>query len=154
MLGKAVALQKLGLGNSAQETYEELLAIDPGNRAAMSNLLALTASAQPQQALAQLERLEASNPASAPILAQIGMLHAQLGDGVKAAQQMQRATALAPENPIYKLNLAILYDRAGRSGEALRLYQEVLSRTADTTQQMPMALDDVRRRVAYLGSVN
>ena len=67
---------------------------------------------------------------------------------------MQLATALAPENPVYKLNLAVLYDRGGRGSEALRLYQEVLLRAADTTQQLPMALDDVRRRVAYLGTVN
>jgi len=154
LLGKAVALQRLQLNNSAQEVYEELLALDPGNRAAMANLLALSATQQPQQAMAQLERLEAANPTSAPIVAQLGMLHAQLGDPAKAARQMQLATALAPENPVYKLNLAILYDRAGRGGEALRLYQEVLVRAADSTQQLPMALDEVRRRVAYLGTVN
>ena len=133
LLGKAVALQRLQLNNSAQEVYEELLALDPGNRAAMANLLALSATQQPQQALAQLERLEAANPTSAPIVAQLGMLHAQIGDQANAIRQMQLATALAPENPVYKLNLAILYDRGGRGSEALRLYQEVLLRAADTT---------------------
>ena len=69
LLGKAVTLQRLQLNNSAQEVYEELLALDPGNRAAMANLLALSATQQPQQALAQL-----------------GMLHAQIGDQAKATR--------------------------------------------------------------------
>ncbi len=152
MLGKAVSLQKLGLNNAAQEAYEELLAIDPSNRAATTNLLSLISLARPEQALLQLQRLEAANPTSLPIITQVGMIHAQMGDLPRAIRQMQLAVSLAPESPVYKLNLAILYDRAGRRREALPLYQDVLVRSTDATQALPMALDDVRRRVAYLAA--
>lgn len=152
MLGKAVALQKLGLNNAAQEAYEELLAVDPSNRAATTNLLSLIGLSRPEQALLQLQRLEAANPTSLPIITQIGMIHAQMGDLPRAIRQMQLAASLAPENPLYKLNLAILYDRAGRRRDALPLYQGVLAHAGVATQPLPMALDDVRRRVAYLAA--
>jgi Tfp pilus assembly protein PilF len=154
MLGKAVALQRLGLKNAAQEAYEELLARDPDNRAATTNLMALLAEEQPQQALVQLQRLAASHPTSLPIVVQMGMIHAQLNDLPQAIRQMQIATGLAPDNPVYKLNLAILMDRAGRRSEAVQLYEEVLRRSGDRSQTLPMALDDVRRRATYLAGQN
>lgn len=154
LLGKAVVLQRLGLKNSAQEAYEELLAVDPGNRTAMANLLAVLSETQPQAALAQLQRLEQSNPTSAPIVAQIGMLHAQQGDLATAAQRLQLATALAPENAVYKLNLAIIYDRAGRSADAVVMYDQSLRQATASNEPLPMALDDVRRRLTYLAGRN
>lgn len=154
LLGKAVVLQRLGLKNSAQEAYEELLAVDPGNRTAMANLLAVLAETQPQAALAQLQRLEQSNPTSAPIVAQLGLLYAQQGDLAAAAQRLQLAAALAPENPVYKLNLAILYDRAGRAADAVAMYDQALRQATASSEPLPMALDDVRRRLTYLAGRN
>jgi hypothetical protein len=58
---------------------------------------------------------------------------------------------LAPENLLYRFNLAVMQDRAGMGPEAANSYETVLALASrGTGVQLPMPVTQVRERLTYL----
>ena len=148
-LGKGTALHKLRRYSEARSEYEQVLAIDSGNPEAMTNLMAIIANDSPGQALDELRHLQSISPGFSPVAAQIGGILAQSGDLAGAINQLDMALALSPDNGLYRLNLAIVQDRAGMSAEALASYQRALD-SLNGAQSLPIAIDQIRDRIRFL----
>jgi tetratricopeptide (TPR) repeat protein len=112
-----------GQFDKARPLYASLIDHYPNNRAGLSNFLALVADESPQEALAELERLEQRNPDFSPIPAQEAIVLHKLGYVPEASDTMLRAIELAPDILTYKYNLAILLDGAGDYAGAADLYR-------------------------------
>lgn len=147
--GRAAALHKLRRLPEAQAAYEKVLALQPDNREALANMIALIGDSAPRDAIRRLEILQAQAPDFSPVPAQLGMLHARLGDVDRAAAALRRAIALSPENPLYHYNLAVVTDRAGRRADAARAYEQVL-RLIESGAAAGIAAQPIRERVAFL----
>lgn len=151
LTGRAAALHKLGQLGEARGLYEQALSLNPGNREVLSNLMAIYGAEDPRDALRQLENLQRDNPGYSPIPAQMASLLAQTGDVQTAIRYQGLAVQLAPENILYRFNLAVMQDRAGMIGEAAVSYETVLtmaSRTAGVS--LPMPVGQVKERLDYL----
>ncbi len=148
LFGLASTLQRMGWLGEARATYEELLAIDPNNRGALTNMMALIAQEAPDQALANLQRLYEINPGFSPIPAQIGLLYADIGDYGEAVRNLSLAIDMEPDNMNYVYNLAIIHDRLGQHTEAQALYERVIEFSEYRDVSVPVAA--IRERVSYL----
>jgi len=149
MFGYAAALQANGDTAAARSAYGRLLAVDPDHAEALNNLIALGAESDPEAALATLEAVRRRNPDSAPLLAQMARIEARLGRAGAAIRRLHRAVDLAPDEPVYALNLAVLLDGAGRSGEALGHYERVL-RAAYAGAPLAADIGEIEARAGYL----
>jgi Flp pilus assembly protein TadD len=149
LLGKATALHKLRRLPEAREAYRQVLAIDPENQSALTNMTAIVADQLPDQALVDLRTLERAYPSFSPIAAQIATLEGRRGNLVDAVAALNRAIALSPDNGLYRLNLAILQDKAGMIEEARASYRMALNMLGDASS-LPLPLDQIRQRLRYL----
>ncbi|CAA6605600.1 TPR repeat protein (modular protein) [Rhodospirillaceae bacterium LM-1] len=151
LMGRAAALHKLGQMGEARGLYQQALAISPGNREVLANLMSLYGSEDPRDALRQLEMLQQDNPGFSPIPAQMANLYAQSGDLSAAIRYLGLAVQLAPENLLYRFNLAVMQDRAGMSSEAANSYETVLNLAArGSVAALPMPVGQVKERLSYL----
>jgi tetratricopeptide (TPR) repeat protein len=151
LTGRAAALHKLGQFGEARYLYEQALAINPGNREVLSNLMSIYGVEAPMEALRQLEGLQRDNPGYSPIPAQMASLYAQSGDLANAIRYQGLAVQLAPENVLYRFNLAVMQDRAGMAPEAASSYETVLAQASrGGSVQLPMPVGQVRERLTYL----
>ena len=74
------------------------------------------------------------------------------GDVKQALRFQSRASVLAPENSLYRLGLAVLYDRLGDTKNAAVLYQQVVAayQAKDGTLPHTLNISDIQRRLDYL----
>jgi Tfp pilus assembly protein PilF len=151
LLGKAIALHKLRRLSEARPLYQRVLTLDPNNREALTNMTAIAAAQAPTTALHELRELQKTNPTFSPISAQIASIEAQGGNVAGAMVEFSRAIQLSPDNGLYRLNLAVLQDRAGMAAEAAASYQAALDRLSTDTQ-LPIPIDSIRARLRYLRS--
>ncbi len=152
LLGKAIALHKLRRPNEARPLYQRVLNIDPNNREALTNMTSIIAAQAPSDALRELRELQKTYPTFSPIPAQIAAIDIQKGDIADAMVSLNHAIQLSPDNGLYRLNLAILQDRAGMTGEASASYQAALDRLSTGDAQLPVPIDSIRARLRYLQS--
>lgn len=152
LLGRAAALHKLRRLDDARVAYERVLALDPRNREALTNLLAIIGQAAPQEALQRLQALERTAPDFTPVLAQIALVYGQLGMDAEAIRYLRRAVAQDSGNLPYVYNLAILLDRAGEREAAARAYRAVLDglRAGGGGAELAVSADRIRARLDYL----
>lgn len=77
---------------------------------------------------------------------------ARQGNLQQALRLQHRATELAPANMLYRLDLAILYDRLGEKAGAAALYRQVVDahETKDETLPPGLAIENIRARLDYL----
>lgn len=156
LLGRAAALHKLRRLDEARDAYQRVLALDPTNREALTNLLAIIGAASPNEALRRLEALERSAPGFTPVVAQIGLVYGQLGMNDQAIAYLRRAVNQDAGNLLYRYNLAILLDRAGERQAAVVAYRAVLDtaqaqgRTGSGQDGDAVPLDAIRARLDYL----
>ena len=108
LFGLGSTLQRIGWLAEARATYEELLAIEPDNTGALTNMMTLISQESPDQALANLIRLHDINPGFSPISAQIGLLLAEQGDYPEAIRNLKFAISLSPDNMMGTSNNALL----------------------------------------------
>lgn len=153
--GRAAALHKLRRLDEARHAYERVLAVSPGNREALTNLVALTAGDNPASALEGLQRLERQAPDFSPVLAQIGLLLADRGAVADAMPYLLRAASLEPTNPLYRYNLAVVLDTAGRAADAATAYRSALDLSAGGQGTMlGVPISAVESRLRYLTSAS
>ena len=115
----------------------------------MNNFLVLAAEESPDHAIEEFKRLMRSNPEFAPIPAQIGMIYYRQKKYDDAANYLIKAIQLDASNLSYRFNLAVIYDRLGRSRSAARLYQQLLE-AADQGMELPESPDKIQERLSHI----
>jgi tetratricopeptide (TPR) repeat protein len=149
LFGLASVYQRTGQLPQARATYSKLLSLDPENWPAMNNFLVLAAEESPDHAIEEFKRLMRTNPEFAPIPAQIGMIYYRQKKYDDAANFLVKAIQLDPSNLSYRFNLAVIYDRLGRSRSAARLYQQLLE-AADQGMELPESPDKIQERLSHI----
>ncbi len=73
-------------------------------------------------------------------------------DITQALTFQHRAVELDPANMLYRLELAIMHDKAADQEGAAMLYRQVLQAYANHDESLPpkLGIDDIRRRFVYL----
>jgi Flp pilus assembly protein TadD len=158
LVGEAYILQASGDYDRAADAERRLLALDPADTAARVSLAMALGHARSPGALKELQKLADDMPASGPVQAALAQVLARQGDAQGAYDHLARALRLEPGNLVYRLDLAVLYDRTGQASDALSLYRQVLEAAASGnlggawTSALPLGA--VRARAAYLASMN
>lgn len=151
LFGLASTYHRVGQIDIARALYGKLLEIDPTHRDGLNNFLVLLSDEAPQEALSQMERLEAQNPGFSPIPAQMAIIYQKLGDREKAVDKMYRALALSPENITYRYNLAIMLDKSGKYEQAGKLYSQVITAHA-RGEVIPGDAAKIQQRLTFIRS--
>lgn len=150
LMGRAVALQKMGQTEAALSAYEEVLTIQPQNLEALTNMLGLVKKADPALAVQKLGELQEAYPYNADIAAQLGIAHATQGSYEEAARYLDIADALKPGSGYVLYNRAVLYDKMGRTEQAGELYRQVVRMGADGKLDGQLPLDAIKRRLSTM----
>ncbi len=151
LFGLATTYHKLGMAEQARPLYGRLLELDPYNKEALNNFLALVGEEAPEQAIAYLEQLKGQNSDFSPIYAQLAGLYLRQGNNPLAIENMQEAVAISPENLVYKYNLAVMYDKAKQGERAAILYRQLVKAGLDGAE-LPASLRDIQKRLTFLVS--
>ncbi|MBF0168041.1 MAG: tetratricopeptide repeat protein [Alphaproteobacteria bacterium] len=149
-LGLAMSAEKLGDVVTAGDHYRRALIYDPFNRTALDGLLGLLAPLPPTERLQKLTDLRQICPDVARIPALMSDVHVNLGNLAMAARTLVEALAIEPEQTVWRLNLASIYDRLGERELAASQYERFLKDYRPGTAPVPVSLDDIRRRLAWL----
>ncbi len=152
LFGLASTYHRLGDIEHARPYYATLLKLNPNHRDGLNNFLALISDESPQEALAELERLEQRNPDFSPIPAQQAVLLERLGYVDKARDKILRAIELAPANLTYKYNLAIMMDKTGNYAEASALYRLLID-AALNGEKIPAPAASLQKRLNYIAAI-
>lgn len=151
LFGLAATYHRIGDLERARPYYAQLLKVNPNHREGLNNFLSLVSSEAPQEALAELERLEQRNPDFSPIPAQQASLLSKSGFPEQAREKMLRAIELAPDNLTYKYNLAVMLDRQGKYLDASALYRLLID-AALKGQKIPSSLDVIQKRLNFIAT--
>ncbi len=150
LMGRAVALQDLGQGEEAIDTYRRVLQIDPDNVSAMTNVLGLIKGEDTASAIGALQKLREMYPANVAVTAQLGMLYGVAGDYSNAIKYLNMADALKPGDSVILYNRAVAYDHLGKTDKAAELYHRILNLASEGKLGTSLPLDDIRQRLATL----
>ncbi len=150
--GKMFALQHTGQAEQAVEIGHRLVQLDPDNNALRANLVTALGQSFLPAAMTELEQKVAANPHDAAAQAALAKLEARRGYYEKAYNHLNNAIKIQPDNILYRLDLAVLYDRAGYRADAATLYRQVLraAMNEDDPTHLSISLPTIRQRLAYL----
>lgn len=152
LMGLAVAYQKSGQSEAAIGVYEKLLKIYPGNHEAEANLLGLMRLTDPANALSRLLKLKEKDPSNYSVAAQIGLVHADLGNYGDAARYLGMAVGMRPDDALLAYNLAVVVDMAGDRKQAASLYRRALEIDAMQENGSVLSRGAVYDRLAVLSN--
>lgn len=151
LFGLAATYHRVGELEKARPYYAQLLKLNPHHREGLNNFLSLVSDESPQEALAELERLEQRNPDFSPIPAQQAILLDKMGFYEQAREKMVRAMELAPENITYKYNLAVMLDRQGRYSDAGQLYRLLIDASLKG-EKIPATIESLQKRLNFIST--
>ena len=151
LFGLATTYHRSGLIDQARIYYRKLLAIDPKNRDGLNNFLVLLADEAPEEALTQMQQLSERNPNFSPISAQMAIINQKLARGDEAIRLMYKAVELAPENLVYRYNLAIMLDKQKKYDEAGRIYKQLVDASL-RGEVVPGNLQKIQQRLTFISS--
>jgi tetratricopeptide (TPR) repeat protein len=152
LFGLAATLHRVGAVDKARGLYASLLRRNPTHKEALNNYLSLVGSDAPADALFDLAKLKARNPNFSPISAQMGMLHARLGNFTQARAALLEAISLAPENLVYQYNLAVVLDQQGNYPDAAALYA-ALMKAHRNGAKLPVDMAQLQSRYSFLSQM-
>ncbi|MEA1938811.1 MAG: tetratricopeptide repeat protein, partial [Pseudomonadota bacterium] len=150
IMGRAVALQKMGQTSAAIRAYQRVIVVDPDNFVALTNLLGLIGRNSPRAALSELITLVDKYPDQDMIAAQIGFTYAELGDSENALKNLRWAAKLAPGNPTYQMNVAVLFDQKGNTTMAATHYRNTLKLAELGNDNDSLPIETIKARLNYL----
>jgi Flp pilus assembly protein TadD len=130
LFGLATTYHRAGQLQVARSLYGQLLAIDPHNVEGLNNYLVLLADEDPKDALIELNKLQKNHPGLSVIPAQMGIIYEKTGNYDMAAQKMDEAINLTPENLKYRYDMAVILDKKGDWPDAALLYKQLLTASA------------------------
>jgi tetratricopeptide (TPR) repeat protein len=153
LFGLASAYQQLGQYRQAKPIYLKLLEVFPGNEQVIANLLAIVTEETPHDSVPLLQAMAERHPNSAFINAQTSVAFNNIGDYDNGIKYLNRAIKLDRGNIQYQYNLAVLYDRMGRSDDAVRMYNEII-RSVKYDKQLghSVPVSRLRERVKMLNA--
>jgi tetratricopeptide (TPR) repeat protein len=113
----------------AQKWYERVLGIDPSAAVACNNLAYIYAEhgGNLDVALKLAQRARERLPDSPQVTDTIGWVYYRKRLFTAAIPLFERAVALAPKNPTYRLHLALTYRDAGEAAKAREAFSQVLA---------------------------
>lgn len=152
LLGRAVSLHKLGRDEAAAKAYEELLRIEPNNTDAVVNMLGLIRKKNPSAALANLIDLKNKFPSNESVLAQIGLVHADLQNYNDALRSLGMAHGINPQNAQHPFNMAIIAERMKKPELAITYYEKALETDAVYGSGKKLSRDIIYKRLHKLRS--
>lgn len=150
LMGRAVALQHLGLTEEAISAYEELLDVRPNNIEARINMLGLLSEQFPAIALRKLKDLRENNPDSIGLVAQMAITEARVGNFDSAMRYMGVAASMEPNNANHYYNMGIIADQAGATREAVKYYEMALETDTIHGGGRTIPRDQVYTRLAQI----
>lgn len=150
LMGKAVALQRLGRDDEAIGVHENLLTLRPNNVEASVNMLGLMGQRYPSVALQRLLDLSEKNPENVGVLAQVAVVQAKLGDYQAAVRYLGMAASMEPQNASHVYNMAVIADRAGSKVEAIKYYEQALETDTLYGNSQSIPRDSIYERLAQL----
>lgn len=142
---------RLSQFTEAKLYYQKLLTINPDYTKALNNYLLLLSEESPMDALTELKKMEVDNPEYSPVVAQIGMIYARIGEYDLAEKNLKKALILSPEVLNFRYNLAVVYDQMKRYKEAATLYQQLLDMES-AGQSLPQSKEAIRDRLMHIRS--
>jgi Tfp pilus assembly protein PilF len=141
--------EKLSRPDSARAIYRRLLEGDPSFAAAHLRLSALALAAG--DTVASLGELDIATQVQAtdPVIAyQYGSALVRAGHDAEALEQLTRATGLDPYYAPPRMLMALVYDAAGMTTEALAQYRAYLNIASENSPAVPRA----KARVAAMAA--
>lgn len=109
----------------AEKLYLEVVKAQPTNAVAYNNLAWVSSELQRDGALTYAEKANELAPNQPAFLDTWAMLLADKQDYKKAIELQTKALALQAGNPLFKLNMAKIYAKAGQKSEARQLLDEL-----------------------------
>lgn len=150
LMGRAVALHRLGRFDEAIGAYEQLLDVRPETVEAEVNMLGLMAERYPAVALQRLRKLHQKHPQRTDILAQMAVAQGELGNFDGALQALGMTAATEPTNPLHLYNMAVVADRSGRSSEAVSYYEKALEVDSVYGREGTLPRSEIYARLAQI----
>lgn len=150
LMGRALAMQKLGQSREALAAYEDVLRVDPKNLDAVTNMLGLLKQQNPQLAIDKLGELRAAYPFNHTITTQLAIAHGSAGNNAEALRYLTLAEGLKPGDTTLMYNKAVLLDKMGRSREAADLYRALIRMSSEGRLQQPLPVEQMRQRLSTL----
>jgi tetratricopeptide (TPR) repeat protein len=150
LMGRAVALQRLGQKEDALAAYEGVLINHPKNLEALTNMLGLLKAQDPQLAVDKLNELRKVYPSNADVTAQLGIAYGTQMKYDEALKYLSMADALQPGSANITFNRAVVLDKMGRRIEASDAYRRILSMAQNNALDQPVPLDAIRQRLAVM----
>lgn len=135
--------------DQAKYVYGRILELYPNHEQTLNNLIVLVTEQSPKYAIDQLESIEAANPHYSQVFVQKGLIYLKMNEYESASKEFINAVKLSPSNYNYQYNLALAYDRMGKTHVALYLYDRILQ----AHRQGKELLGDIkalRKRYLYL----
>lgn len=121
------ALERIGALEAAIEAFRRAVAVRPGFRKAVKNLvLALVKNGQGAEAVAQARALVGESPDDADALFTLGLAQSEQ-DVTQAIDTFRRVLAMAPRHALARYNLALVLRRSDRLAEAIAELEQVLA---------------------------
>ncbi|MBW6496007.1 MAG: tetratricopeptide repeat protein, partial [Burkholderiaceae bacterium] len=109
--------------------YQQVVAKQPANVAALNNLAWALFQLKDPAALAWAEKAAALAPRAAPVIDTLGTVQSAAGQHAKAIETLRQAVALAPKSNQFRLHLAQALaasgDKAGAKKEVETVLKEV-----------------------------
>lgn len=149
LFGLATTYHRAGLLEQARPLYGKLLALDPHNVEGLNNFLVLLSDENPKDALVELGKLEKTHPSFSPIPAQMAIIYEKTGDYEKAAEKMNAAITLSPENLKYRYDMAIILDRSGDWADAAVFYKEILT-ASERGEKISANPEEIQQRLTFI----
>lgn len=151
LMGLAVAQQGAGFTESASQTYESLLNVQPNNADAIVNLMGIMKAQYPSVTLQRLMELRNKYPMNAGVPAQIGLINAEMKNYGDALRFLEVAATMQPTNSSHLYNMAIVADHQGDTRSAIKYYERSLeldSAYGDAANSLPR--DEIFDRLSVL----
>ncbi|MBN8827454.1 MAG: tetratricopeptide repeat protein [Sphingobacteriia bacterium] len=151
LFGVAVVHHKLGQFEQAKQYYVQILEAHPSNKLALNNFLAIVSLEKPDAALNALRRLEAAEPTTGAIPAQIASIYQRQGKEEIAIKYYKKANKLEPNNLDYVYNIGFLYEKLGQKNNAMIIYNKIIQ-ALNSGYKANVGFHEVRSRINNLSS--
>jgi putative PEP-CTERM system TPR-repeat lipoprotein len=138
----------LSMGKEAEAAagYEQVIKIIPNDVLALNNLAWLNRDKAPKQAMDYAQQAYQLAPKDPLVLDTLGMLTLKNGDTSRAVSLLRDAVARSPNDAQIQVHLATALLQQGRTAEAQKLLQTVITKAAKTP-----AADEARKLLGGLG---
>src|SRR5690606_22269201 len=106
-------------------SYDRVLGLQPNNAIALNNQAWVAGRLGRDDAVSLAERANAAAPRQPAFMDTLAMLLSERKEHAKAIELQKEVVALQPRTPLFKLNLAKIYLRAGDKPAAKPLLEEL-----------------------------